>query len=74
MPALAATLFVGDILCLGRVEARPCTLPARPIETRHPGLGARFKAAVRDNRGVTAWVEAEGVMRRGDTLRSFVPD
>ena len=22
---------------------RPCTLPARPIETRHPGFGARFK-------------------------------
>ncbi len=56
------------------MEIRPCTLPARPIDARHSGFGARFKAAAKGRRGVTAWVEAEGVVQLGDTLRLFVPD
>lgn len=56
------------------MENRPCTLPARPIETRHPGFGARFKAAANGRRGVTAWVEAEGRLALGDRLRLFIPD
>lgn len=56
------------------MENRPCTLPARPIETRHPGFGARFKRAARARRGVMAWVEAEGRLAVGDRLRLFVPD
>lgn len=56
------------------MENRPCTLPARPIETAHPGHGARFKRAASGRRGVTAWVEAEGSVARGDTLRLFIPD
>jgi hypothetical protein len=56
------------------MENRPCMLPARPIETRHPGFGQRFKAAAQGLRGVTAWVEAEGPVAVGDRLRLFVPD
>lgn len=56
------------------MENRPCTLPARPIETRHPGFGKAFKPAARGRRGVTAWVEAEGVLALGDRLRLFIPD
>ena len=56
------------------MENRPCTLPARPIETAHPGFGARFKAAAQGRRGLTAWVEAEGRLAPGDRLRLFVPD
>lgn len=56
------------------MENRPCTLPARPIETAHPGFGARFKRAAAGRRGVTAWVEAEGRLAPGDRLRLFVPD
>lgn len=56
------------------MENRPCTLPARPIETAHPGFGARFKAAAKGRRGVTAWIEAEGRLAVGDRLRLFVPD
>ena len=44
------------------MENRPCTLPARPIETRHPGLGKAFKPAAKDRRGITAWVEREGML------------
>lgn len=56
------------------MENRPCTLPARPIETAHPGYGRDFKPAAKGRRGVTAWVEAEGRVVLGDRLTLFVPD
>jgi len=56
------------------MENRPCQLPARPIESRHPGFGARFKAAANGRRGVTAWVEREGQLNVGDAVRLHVPD
>ena len=52
----------------------PCTLPAPGIEAAHPGKGARFKPAAKDRRGVTAWVEREGILRIGDRLRLHIPD
>ena len=56
------------------IENRPCTLPARPIEGRHPGYGAKFKAAAQGRRGITAWVEREGTFALGSSLRLHVPD
>lgn len=56
------------------MENRPCTLPARPIERRHPGKGKLFKAAAAGRRGITAWVEAEGEIRLGDALTLHIPD
>jgi len=56
------------------MENRPCQLPAKPIEARHPGFGKRFKRAALNRRGVTAWVEREGTIRLGATLRLHVPD
>lgn len=55
------------------LENLACTLPARPIETAHPGFGARFKQAARGRRGVTAWVERPGTLRVGDALRLLLP-
>ena len=56
------------------MENRPCVLPAKPIEAAYEGFGAKFKAAAKGRRGVTAWVEREGVFRVGDRLRLHVPD
>lgn len=56
------------------MENRACQLPAKPIETRHAGFGARFKAAAQGRRGVTAWVEREGVLRLGARMRLHIPD
>ena len=56
------------------MENRPCLLPAREIEAVHAGFGARFKPAAKDRRGVTAWVEREGVLRVGAKVRLHVPD
>jgi hypothetical protein len=56
------------------MENRPCTLPARPVEARHPGLGKRFKPAAAGRRGITAWVEREGSFTLGEAIRLHIPD
>tara|TARA_R110002049_G_scaffold23781_6_gene84617 strand:+ start:499 stop:1080 length:582 start_codon:yes stop_codon:yes gene_type:complete len=56
------------------VENGPCNLPAREIENDAPGHGKAFKSAARRKRGVTAWVEREGMLRVGDEMRLFVPN
>lgn len=53
---------------------RPCTFPARPIETRYPGFGKAFKPAAERRRGITAWVEREGRFTLGEAIRLHVPD
>jgi hypothetical protein len=53
---------------------RPCVLPGREIEMEHEGFGAKFKPAAVGKRGVTAWVEREGMLRVGDVMRLHVPD
>jgi hypothetical protein len=56
------------------MENRPCHLPASVIDEDAPGGGARFKAAAKGLRGVTAWVEREGIFRVGDPLTLHIPD
>ncbi len=56
------------------MENRPCHLPAKPIDAEGPGNGRAFKTAARGRRGVTAWVEREGVLSLGDDLRLHIPD
>ena len=51
------------------VENRPCKLPARGIAARHPGKGGLVMAAAKGRRGITAWVEAEGVLDLEAKLR-----
>ena len=56
------------------MENRPCTLPARVIEEDAPGYGKAFKPAAANLRGVTAWVECEGVIKVGDAIKLHLPD
>ncbi|MES2666799.1 MAG: sulfurase [Pseudomonadota bacterium] len=56
------------------IENRPCMLPAKPIEARHPGFGGRFKRAAEGLRGVMAWVEREGLFTVGQDIRLHIPD
>lgn len=55
------------------MENQPCRFPARTIEDAHPGHGKRFKEVAEGRRGVTAWVEREGVLHLGETMRLHVP-
>jgi hypothetical protein len=56
------------------LENRPCHLPAKVIDADAPGLGAAFKSAAKDRRGVTAWTEREGWLRVGDEVRLHIPE
>jgi MOSC domain-containing protein YiiM len=56
------------------MQNRPCHFPSMTIESARPGHGKAFRAAAKGLRGVTAWVEREGVFRIGDRLRLHVPD
>jgi len=56
------------------MENRPCIFPGREIDKDHAGFGPKFKPAARGRRGITAWVERPGQLKRGDSLQLFVPD
>ncbi len=56
------------------MENRPCHLPAPVISEDLPEAGKKFKLAAKGKRGVTTWVEREGVVKLGDTLTLHVPD
>ena len=56
------------------MQNRPCQFPAKTIEAVHPGHGVGFKSAAKGRRGVTGWVEREGIWRIGDRLRLHIPD
>ena len=53
---------------------RPCTVPLKAIEAAHPGYGAKFKPAANGLRGIVAWVERQGPLHLGDTVRLHIPD
>lgn len=55
------------------MENLPCQEPAVTIDKARPGEGKGFKRAAEGKRGVTAWVEREGVLRLGDVVRLHVP-
>jgi MOSC domain len=55
------------------MENLPCKEPAVTIEKALPGQGKGFKRAAEGKRGVTAWVEREGVLRLGDALALHLP-
>jgi hypothetical protein len=55
------------------MENLPCQEPAVTIDKVLPGQGKGFKAAAKGRRGVTAWVEREGVLRVGDVLTLHLP-
>ena len=71
----SSRLQLPDGACLTvDMENRPCTYLARDISKDHPHLGPKFKPAAENRRGVTAWVEREGMVRVGDTVTLHIPD
>lgn len=56
------------------MENRPCHLPAKVINEDLPDKGRAFKLAAKGLRGVTGWVEREGMLRLGDEFTLHIPD
>lgn len=74
LPPGSRLQFDGGATLVVDMENRPCTLPAKGIEERFPGFGAKFKPAAQGRRGVTAWVEREGLLRVGAGVTLHIPD
>jgi hypothetical protein len=55
------------------MENAPCRQVAEVIAAHHPDPKKGFVAAAQRKRGLTAWVEREGVVRNGDAVTLFVP-
>ncbi len=74
LPPSSRLQFADGATLVVDMENRPCNIPAKSIDAAHPGSGGKFKQAAKDKRGVTAWVEREGVVHVGDAVRLHIPD
>lgn len=55
------------------MENLPCTQVSKVITKLHPAEGPEFVKAAKNKRGVTAWVEREGAVQRGDAITVWLP-
>lgn len=54
-------------------ENLPCRQVADVIAKSYPDKGPKFVKAATHKRGLTAWVEREGVVSVGDEIKIFIP-
>ena len=73
LPPSSRLQFPDGSVIVVDMENHPCHLPAKAINADHPSAGDKFKAAAKDKRGVTAWVEREGRVMTGDAVTLHVP-
>lgn len=55
------------------IENLPCRYPAEIIEGHYPERKLGFALAAKGKRGVVGWIEAEGIVRRGDEITLWIP-
>lgn len=55
------------------MENYPCSQIAKVVERHHPGTQFKVVEAAMHKRGVTAWVECEGEVKTGDTVKIVIP-
>jgi len=73
LPPASRLQFSSGATLVTDVENRPCVLPGPEVDAVHPGFGKKFKPAATGHRGITAWVEREGGIALGDTVKLFIP-
>jgi MOSC domain-containing protein YiiM len=73
IPPSTRMIFDGGASLVVDLENSPCKYPGEIIERHHPGFGKLFAKAAVGRRGVTAWVEREGHINSGDSIRLYIP-
>ena len=73
LPPSTRMMFSSGATLIVDLENQPCKYPAEIIEKHHPGHGSAFVAMAKNKRGLVAWVEREGKIASGDTIRLFLP-
>ncbi len=74
VPPASRLITAGGTAITVDMENRPCNLPAAVINEDLPDKGRAFKLAAKGLRGVTGWVEREGLLRLGDEIMLHIPD
>lgn len=65
--------FASGAMIVVDAENHPCRYPADIIARHHPDAKQGFVKAAMHKRGVVGWVEAEGVIRTGDSIAIWIP-
>lgn len=73
LPPSSRLIFDSGASLVVDMENGPCKFPGDVIEEYHPGKGGLFANKARGKRGVTCWVEREGVIRSGDKVALHIP-
>jgi MOSC domain-containing protein YiiM len=73
IPPSTRMIFDGGASLVVDLENSPCKYPGEIIERHHPGFGKLFSKTAVGRRGVTAWVEREGHINSGDSIRLYIP-
>ena len=73
LPPCARLQFPSGATLTIDMENAPCRQVADAVTRHHPVQSQGFVAAARHKRGLTAWVEREGVIRTGDPIVIWIP-
>ena len=73
MPPSSRLIFDGGVSLVVDMENAPCRLAADSISMFRPGQGTSFPKHAQGRRGVTAWVEREGTIEKGERARLHMP-
>jgi MOSC domain-containing protein YiiM len=73
IPPSTRLIFESGASLVVDLENGPCKYPGEIIDHYHPGYGSLFPKAAYGQRGITAWVEREGQITTGDTIKLHIP-
>ncbi len=76
LPPSTRIFFPDDTVIVVDAENMPCIGPGNAIQSHYPDipkLARRFPKAAMHRRGVVGWIEREGYINDGDTVRVMLP-
>ena len=73
LPPSSRMQFPSGATIVVDMENEPCRYPAEIIANHNPGQKVGFVKAAKHKRGITAWVEREGLVRLGDHITIWIP-
>jgi hypothetical protein len=73
LPPSTRLQFPSNATIVVDMENYPCSQIAEVVGQHHPEVQKQVVKMAMHKRGVTAWVEREGVVKLGDTVSLFIP-
>ncbi len=73
LPPSSRLQFPSGATLVVDMENMPCRQVSDVVAETHPDQASGFVKAATNKRGLTAWVEREGIIRLGDTVQVWVP-